>query len=293
MSPLLLALCANIFFSVSSIYYAEYSQKISALWVNFYKAFLAMFGFFLVCSVFNLWTAIHWTPFLFLILSGISGLFIGDIFLLKGFSLLGSGRVLMIFGFEPLILGMASHFLFGQDMRWGQTTAILFLMACLFCFSLESFKSKGHWEIRGLLYALLGVILDSAGVLMTRQAFEMSPGISPFQVNFIRSTTTVCSFLILSLIPWFQFSLLKPWKEQDSKSRRELTLSGLGGAFFSLSFYLFAIQKGHLASISAIAGTSPILTTAIEVLRGHRPMTRYLFAALVFFVCGFLILILN
>jgi uncharacterized membrane protein len=62
------------------------------------------------------------------------------------------------------------------------------------------------------------------------------------------------------------------------------------GTFMSLSFYLMAVQKGHLASISAVAGTTPLFATLIETLLGKRKFTIYLAAGLSFFILGFSIL---
>lgn len=290
-SPLILALCANVSFATATFYFAEYSRRISAMWVNFIKALIAVFAFAIACTILGAWTPISPNVVGLLILSGTCGLFIGDIFLLKAFSILGSGRVLMIFGFQPLLLGFAAHILFNQELVWYKFIAVLFLIACLFTFSLESFKSKGHWEVRGILYALIGVGMDAIGLLLTRQSFELSPGTSPFQVNFIRSLTTVVGFCILAAIPAFKFNLWSPWRAQSAVDKKTIFWSCFAGAFVSLSFYLYAIKFGQLATVTAVTGTSPLFATLFETVRGKKKMTWYLGFGTLFFVAGFLILV--
>lgn len=213
--------------------------------------------------------------------------------MLRGFVHLGSGRVLMLFSFQPLFLGIASFYLFGQEFQWLRLAAILFLILCILSFSFESFKTKGHWDVPGLTYALIGVLLDAIGVLMTRAAFEHAPEMSPFLANFIRATTATMGFVIVSLIPQYAFSLFGPFKALPKKDRAIVTVAGFFGTFMSLSFYLMAIKTGHLATVSAVTGTAPLFATLIEVVLGKRKFTPYLGAGLLFFLIGFAILIAN
>ena len=211
---------------------------------------------------------------------------IGDIFLLKAFTHLGSGRVLMLFGFQPILLGLFSFLFFGQSFPLYRVVAVLLLMGCLFSFALESFRQKGHWDIPGLSFAFLGVLLDAAGVLMTRGAFEASPQMSPFLANFIRALVATLGFCFLALIPRVKLNLLQPLLSLPPKERVWVTLAGFFGTFTSLSFYLMAIKYGHLATVSAVAGTSPLFATLFETLLGRKPVTIYLVVGTCFFASG-------
>lgn len=290
MTPVLLALCSNVSFATASLFFTEYSRKYSAEWVNYYKALVAFLCFVLVTFVFQLHIDLSNQSLLFLSLSGALGLFIGDIFLLKAFTHLGPGRVLMLFGFEPLILGVASFYLFGQSFSFYRIIAVVLLIGCLFTFSLESFRQKGHWDLKGLLYALIGVTLDAAGILLTKATFEMNADLSPFYANVYRSGITVFCFLIMSQIPWFRLSLLAPLKQFQMKEKVKITFACFLGTFVSLGFYLMAMKDGHLATISAVAGTSPLFATLFETLTGRKKATIYLFVGIGFFISGMIVL---
>jgi drug/metabolite transporter (DMT)-like permease len=292
MSPLLFALCANASFATASILFTEYSKRTSSTWMNFYKASVAAISFILTCWFLNLFRIIPGESFALLVVSGLSGLMIGDIFLLKAFVLLGSGRTLMVFGFQPIFLGIASKYLFGQTFEPLRLLAVIFLILCLFSFSFESFKAKGHWEVKGILFALIGVALDGAGVLMTRAAFEMVPELSPFYANCIRAVAAAGAFVLMSFIPKVGLNLTEPFKTLLPLQRLWITVASFFGTFMSLSFYLIAVQNGHLASISAVAGTTPLFATLIETVLGKRKFSIYLAAGLLFFILGFAILTL-
>ena len=291
MLPIILALGSNISFATASLFFTDFAKKISPTWVNYFKAFLAFFCFLICMLVFQVSFQLPLQIFFMLVLSGIVGLMIGDIFLLKSFTELGSGRVLMIFGFQPLILGAASYFLFNEHFSLTRLIAILFLIGCLLCFSIESFKEKGHWGLKGIAFALVGIILDATGLLLTKSVFNLMPDLSVFLVNFIRSGATVIGFFIVSLVPMFGLKLWAPFKKLNKKDKITISFASVLGTFLSLTFYLKAVQIGHLATISAIVGTSPLFATVFEIVRGRKKLTLHLAFAVVFFICGVSILL--
>lgn len=291
MLSILYALGSNITFATASLYFTDFSKKLGALWMNYFKACVAFICFIFVLFVFQIDLNISSQSFLYLVISGIAGLMIGDIFLLRAFTHLGSGRVLMIFGFQPLLLGVASYYLFDETFSLYRLIAVLFLMSCLFCFSIESFKEKGHWDIRGICFALIGVGLDACGLLLTKRAFDLTPGISVFLANAIRSGVTVLGFFLVSFIPYFALNIVAPFKALQKKEKKLVLLASFLGTFMSLAFYMHAIQIGHLATISAIAGTSPLFATLFEIYKGRKKMTKYLALAILSFISGVVILI--
>lgn len=256
------------------------------------KACVAFVCFVAVLLVFQIPMNVNGLGVLFLSLSGIIGLMIGDIFLLSAFTHLGSGRVLMIFGFQPMLLGVASFYLFGQPFEWHRLIAVLFFILCLVCFSLESFKEQKNWQVRGITFALIGVFLDACGILLTKKSFEMNPEMSAFLANAIRSGATALGFFVVSFFIPKIVNLKAPFISLSRKERNVVIFASVLGTFASLAFYLKAIQVGHLATISAIAGTSPLFATLFEISQGRKKMTLFLALALIFFAIGFSILFL-
>jgi drug/metabolite transporter (DMT)-like permease len=286
------ALGANISFATASLYFTDFSNKISSFWMNYFKVLIAFVGFSIVCLVFQIPFHLSSVSLLFFMVSGAVGLLIGDIFLFKAFMALGSGRTLMIFGFQPLLLGLSSYYLYGVQFSFYRLVAILFLILCLFCFAFESFKSKGKWDIQGLGFALFGVVLDALGVMLTKHAFRQSPEVSVVAANFIRSGTALLGFFILSQLPYFKMNLAQPFLKLNKKDKGLVIMAGGLGTFLSLTFYLQAIQLGNIATVTAITGTSPLFATFFEVFRGRKKITKYLVIAMLSFITGLGILIL-
>ena len=117
-------ICANFSFALGSVAYTRYSRILGDLWMNKFKAFVALIGFSLVLIISGETEIPKNSTVLYLIISGMLGLGIGDTFLLKSFMTIGSGRTLVLFGFQPIILGSLGYFILGQSLGEGKFIGI-------------------------------------------------------------------------------------------------------------------------------------------------------------------------
>jgi drug/metabolite transporter (DMT)-like permease len=284
-----LAVGSNLCFSFASLIFADLARKTSSLWMNAFKALLAWACFGLCVLLFGLWTDLPASVFGALALSGGLGLAIGDIFLLTAYARMGSARTLILYGFQPVFIGVAAHFLFHQNLTWNQGVAVLFFLGCLFVFSLERFRREGHWEVIGLLAALVGVLFDNCGLLLSRWAFDHAPAMSSLQANFVRCTGALLVFALIGRVR--EMHLRRDWRRLQVRDRQLATLSAFLGTFLSLSLYLWAAKIGHLASLSALAGMGPIFSSGMECVYERKAPSRYLLIALALFLIGFSVLV--
>lgn len=284
-----LALAAALIFALSSLVFAEYAKRVSVLWMNCFKAVLCTIALLITIPFF---TGFHWPhekSMLGFFVSGLIGLNIADIFLLTAFTRLGAARTLILFGFQPLLIGLGAAYFFSQPITSTKLLAVVFLFACLFTFSLEKFRREGHWELRGLAFALIGVTLDAGGILLTRASFEWSPHLAPMEGQFWRCLGALAGFVVIAT--FHPFRLLEGLMRWPLRSRAVIIAASLGGTFVSLLLFLTAIKIGHLASLSAIAVTGPMFATTFECIYQRRWPSRFLIAAFAFFAVGFFLLI--
>ncbi len=286
---LLLALGATLSFASASMIFAEYSKRISVIWMNCFKAVAAFAALAVTVPFLTGWHHAETRSIVGLLVSGWIGLNLGDLFLLSAFTRIGAARTLILFGFQPLMVGLGAYFLFGQKIPPERLIAVVFLIACLFTFSLEKYRQNKNWEIKGLLYALIGVALDTCGILITRASFGTSPEISPLEGHFYRCAGAIVGFAVLSFFRPFSFR--KNFQEQPPQTKLILIGASLAGTYLSLALYLSAIKIGQLASIASIAITGPIFATILEHVIHRKAPSRYLLAAFVFFGVGFYILL--
>jgi drug/metabolite transporter (DMT)-like permease len=278
------ALLANLLFASGAMFFTHYSKKTSSVWMNTFKALLACVLFFIVTALTTGFHFIDRTSLSFLLISGTIGLGIGDIFLIKAFEDIGPGRTMVLFGFQPLIIGVMSYFFFNQTIDLVKFSAIILFILCIYIFSLEKRAATGKYDIKGISYALIGMLLDGVGIILTRFAFENS-SIESSEANAYRALGAVVFFLIFSFVrPFYFFKTLKTF---SNKSKMYVTVGAFLGTFASLYVYMMAVKVGHLASVSAIAITSTIFASLFESILYKQLPSKYLVTSFALFSIGF------
>lgn len=282
------ALGSSLCFTTASLVFADVSRRVSPLWMNVTKALVAWVCFALAVSVLGAWSATPALSSLALLASGAVGLAIGDIFLLTAYARMGAARTLILFGFQPLFIGLASYVFFHQELSPLRFLSILFFIGCVVVFSLERYRQDGTWELWGLAAALVAVLFDNTGVLLSRYAFEHAPEMSAFQANLLRCTGAL--FLFTGLSGFTPVHLRRGWIDLSRPARWGVIIASMVGCFVSLFLYLTAVKIGHLASIAALAGAGPILSAALECAWQRKRPSVYLVIALTLFMFGFYLL---
>ena len=285
---LFFALGATLSFSGSSLVYAEFSKRVSVLWMNTFKASVAFVALLVTIPLFWGWHSVSLPSFLSFLASGLLGLNLGDLFLLSAFTRIGPARTLILFGFQPVITGTLAYLFLGQTFNPHKLIAVFFMICCLFIFSLERFRQNRQWEIGGLLFALIGVSLDSCGVMLSRLGFDLSPQVVPPEGHFYRCVGALLGFAVIAFFR--PIGLKENFQRFQTRDRGLLVMASLGGTYLSLLLYLSAVRIGHLASIAGISITGPMFATLLESLVHRRAPSRYLYIAFAFFLGGFYIL---
>lgn len=282
------ALLATICFSASTIVFTEFAHKTNAIWVNFIKVLVSAVVSALVIQFFIGWQSVTTHALILFLISGFIGLNIGDLFMIKAFQSIGPGRTLLLYGFQPVMVGIASYYFFGQTVSPYKLIAILFLIGCLVTFSYERFKEKGSWEFKGFLMALAFITIDSIGLIMTRIGFDENPSMSAMQGHFLRCFGAVFGFWVQGFFK--PIHLFKTFGTLSNKAKIMILVGSFFGTFLSLALYFKAVQTGNLASVTSIAITAPFLATLVESIYHKKLPSKYLIFALIQFVIGFYIL---
>lgn len=280
----LLALSANIIFAFSVQVFAHYSKKVSAIWMNYVKALVALCLFFISVLLMNWEFTFSTKVILLLFCSGLIGLGIGDLALLTALRELGPGRAMMLAAFHPIITGVLSYFIYNQRLSVYKLSAILLMILCILVFSLESLKKEGHWGGRGIFLALSAVFLDSIGVMMVKEA-ELISKINSFEANFFRCAGAVSVFLIWGLFKPFGF--IKGFKEQSFKSIILILTGSFLGTFLALALIFRAYTSAdNLAVISSINISGSIFAALFECLHKKKAPGKYLLLSFLFMIAG-------
>jgi len=280
------ALLANLCFSTGSIYFTKYSRQYGALKFNTFKAQIALFFFFLSIFFFPMSYFPALEGLTLLAISGILGLAIGDVFLFKAFKTIGASRTLTLFSLRPIFIALITYFIWHEPLKPEDTYPTLFFLMCLFIFASENYKKTKTWDLTGICFAILGVLLDSSGVILTRIVFDNNPLMTSFHANLVR---TLFAVLVLAVFCLYKNKSLKTIPLKDISIDYKLIMTPILGTFIALMFFIQAIKTGSLIIISAIGITGPIFASFLEsVILKERP-SKYQVWALIIFVLGMLL----
>jgi drug/metabolite transporter (DMT)-like permease len=290
----LLALSAAVLFSGASVVFARFAVSHSSLWMNLLKNTVAGIAFFVASGFSILFTAerlsmLSGPSATYLLVSGVVGLAVGDLFLFRAYQRIGSARTIMIFSFSPIFLTVEGFFFFGQGLSLNQAVALLFMIACAWTISFEKFRASGEWEWLGILFALTGVVLDNVGVVLSRMAFDLSPGTSAFTANAVRAVGAVAVLLVVQ-----RFSgerVFRSFGRLEWRDRSLVVFASFLGTFLSLSCWLTAIKIGHIGSLAGVGSFNPVAASLWEWALLRKRPTVYLLVAMALFLTGFFVLL--
>ena len=260
------------------------------MWINQIKVATAFICFVAAMFFTNQLAHVGGYELTLLVFSGFMGLCLGDIFLFRAFTTLGPARSLVLYSFQPLMLGIYGYFFLNQMFSLNQTLAVICMVICIFIFMLERNKTTGSWDLRSFVWAFLGITLDAVGVMLTREAYEANGELQTFQVNVIRCLGALSGFFLLS-----PKSYIFVTKDMIALRKREISLligASVTGCFLSLTLYLAALKYAHVGTLTAIAITGPVWVSLLECFYHRRLPNFYLISAFVFFLTGFYLMVI-
>jgi drug/metabolite transporter (DMT)-like permease len=284
-----MAIGANLTFSTASMIFSHYARRFSPMWINQVKVMIATLAFAVALLFSGEWAAIEPSAAALLLMSGIGGLCAGDIFLFRAYATLGAGRSLVLFSFQPLMLGLYGYLFLDQFFSVNQTIAVICMIICIYLFMLERNKLTGSWDITSFVWAFVGISLDATGIMLTRTAYEISPGLETFQVNLIRCAGALIGFLLIS--PASYGKVLRESFALEKRDKVMLVGACLGGCFISLTLWLAALKHAHVGTLTAISITGPVWVSLLECLWQRRWPNPYLAGAFAFFLTGFYLMV--
>lgn len=285
-----LAIGANLTFSTASMIFSIYARRFSSMWINQIKVSVAFIAFLAAMFIGQSIVSISPLGLGILFLSGFIGLCLGDIFLFRAFATLGAGRSLVLFSFQPLLLGIYGYFFLNQIFTLNQTLAVICMIICICIFMLERNKTTGSWDMKSFIWAFIGISLDALGVMFTRSAYEMSPGLETFQVNVIRCIGALVGYILIS-----PRSFAITFVDLKSLPRKEIFLivgASIGGCFVALTLYLAALKYAHVGTLTAISITGPVWVAMLESIYHRKLPNPYLLGAFSFFIAGFYLMLI-
>src|SRR5512133_232941 len=248
------ALLVAFFWSITALAFESASRKVGSLPVNIIRLVIG----FVFLSLLNLVirgkalpvdaSAHNW---LWLSVSGFIGFVIGDFFLLKSFTIIGSWFAMLIMTLAPPMAALFGWIILNEHLSVISITGIIVTMLGIVIAMLhrdkESRKFTSSKPLMGLLYAFGGAVGQALGIVFSKYGMR---DYSPFAATQIRVSMGIIGLIAV-------ISLARKWRPvfealNQRKAMAHITIGAFFDPFVGLSFSLLAIRYTSTGIVSTI-----------------------------------------
>jgi drug/metabolite transporter (DMT)-like permease len=265
----IMALLAAFIFSWTSIFFTTAGQRLGVTTVNLLRlpgatlclalTHLALFG--------RLWPAgLSWQDTVWIGLSGIIGLAIGDSALFKAFTLVGPRRSMTLMALAPVFTVILAWILLGEQLGLWALLGIVVVIGGVILATVGKSNDQGEFGklpakvLRlGLLLALVASAGQGLGSAFAKLGMNGGPdpeGLDPLGATLIRLAFATLGF-------WVAVAPRLKWAElgrnlRDRKGVLALGTAILMGPYISVWISLMAIKHTEAGIAQVLLGTVPI-----------------------------------
>ena len=257
----LAALATSLFFSFGSIFFTLAGRRVGSMVVNRTRLVVAV----------ALLSVTHWVMFgiplplhaeperwLWLGLSGIVGLVLGDIFLFRAFVSIGPRLSMLMMSLAPVIATIQAWIFLSETMSTGQMVGILITLGGITWVVMErngNNNKRNRDYARGILYGLGGAIGQATGLVLAKNG--LFGAFSPISGNIIRMITAAVALWMMTFIQREAGKTLRTLAE-DCRGVSFTIAGAIAGPFLGVSFSLLALQRTEVGVASTLMALPPL-----------------------------------
>jgi len=274
----LAALAASLCFTFGPTLFTIAGRQIGPLTTNRIRLLLGA-AYFLV---------IHWaifgtpyphmatTPLLYMLLSGVVGLALSDVFLFEAFVLIGPRIALLVLNLAPVLATAMAWVLLDEHLTLLQLAAMTVVLGGVSWVVLERGEADAdgnrehHYAPQGLAYALIAALVGAIGVLLAK--YGMRAGINP-----ISGATVRLSGGMVALWGWTiltgEFMPTIRTARANPKALRIIAIAVLVGPVIGVSLSLYALKHIPVGIATTLSSLPPVLLLPVSHWVFHEKIT--------------------
>ena len=258
------ALAVAIFWTITARAFESASRKVGSLTVNILRLSMAM----IFISIYTWISRGHFLPtdatgynWLWLGLSGLVGLVLGDYFLFRSYPLIGSRFAMLIMTLAPPLAAIFGYFILGESLNMlqmaGMIIVILGIALAIFNKPVKGERLSIKLAPAGLLFAFIGAIGQGLGIVLSKYGMN---GYDAFASTQIRIIAGIAGFTLV-------ITLMRRWGNVGAAIKnvpvmKPLILGAFFGPFLGISFSLLSVKYTQAGIASTIMAIVPILILA-------------------------------
>ena len=247
--------------TATALAFESASNKVGSVAVNIIRLGLAL----IYLSIFSLITRNLWMPtdasahaWIWLSLSGLVGFVIGDLFLFKSYTIIGSRIAMLIMTLVPPVTALISWLMLSETLTFfnfiGMALTVGGIALVIVTRRTDEKKFSISHSPKGILYAFIGAVGQAVGLVFSKVGMG---SYNAFAATQIRIITGVLGFAIV-------ISFWKKWHNvgiavKNTPAMKRIVIGSIFGPFLGVSFSLYSVQHTNAGIASTIMAIVPIL----------------------------------
>lgn len=288
------ALTAALLWSFSSFVFTSATKRISTFLLNLSRLLFAWILLIITIVIFKVDLYLSINQLLFLSISGVIGLTLGDWFLFKSFKEIGPRISMLLMALNPAIAAILAFIFLNERITLMGILGIFVTLSGIALVISEKPKSElSKFKITklGILMGILAAFGQGIGLIFSKVAY-LSGNIHSFTATFVRIFSA-----FIFLLP---VGLMRNKNEnnisiifKDKKTLRLVIIGSIIGPYLGITFSFLAVINTEVGVAATLMSTSPILILPLSIIFYKEKLTfRSIIGAFVA-VIGISLLFLN
>ncbi len=269
------ALLTAVCWTVTAMAFESAGKRVGALSLNLIRLiigliFLSIYNAIVNDGFFPSATNYQW---FWLVLSGLVGFVLGDLFLFRAFILIGARISMLIMSLVPPITALLGWITLGEVLSGMELLGMgITISGIAIVMSTRLYQSNGSKRqiirkgplVMGGILALGGAIGQATGLVLSKKGMQ---DMNAFPATQIRIMAGLIGFVIV-------ISLFRRWRKvyegiKDIKAMKFMTLGSFTGPFLGVSFSLMAVQNTDTGIAATLMALTPVMIIAPAIILKH------------------------
>jgi drug/metabolite transporter (DMT)-like permease len=264
----LAALATAFFWTITALAFEAAGRRVGSLSVNVLRLglgllFLTLYTGFFRGAFFPSDATTH--AWIWLSISGIVGLVLGDFLLFKAFIMIGSRISMLIMALVPPMTALMGWLIMGESLTAMNFLGMTLTVGGIAMVILVRNPGQNHFTlsrpISGILIAVGGALGQAIGLVLSKYGMGDYDAFLATQIRIIASVVGFCAIIFL-VRRWRSIGLAL----LDKRAMGNISLGAFFGPFLGVSFSLIAVQYTTTGVAATIMALVPVLIIGPAVL---------------------------
>lgn len=263
------ALTTALCWAVAARVFRILGRSFSPISLNFYKGLVAIVLLAIVTQFFVPSVNLPQSAYLWLLLSGVIGIGLGDTFFFQALNKIGDSQSILIAEtLAPIFTALMAMAWINEWLSWQQWVGIAVVIFSVdMIVKMQKRATNKLFALSGYVYAGLAALCQAAGAVISRDMLTSYPHLDAFNASQIRLVGGMAIIVVL------MFAMRQKWRpttDTPAKTWRLFAVATVLGTVAALYLQMVAFANTKAAIVQTLFATSVVLSLGVALVLGEK-----------------------